>query len=223
MESDIGHEVIEPDCENAFTVEEIEWKKLKNHRLKEGYSDGICVGSEIAKESGEEHGYVKGFEDTFNYELSIAMGLLGVNQCILRNIKSPLLPRAKEIKSSLDNFRRNYNTVRMTNLDLSNDGKQEENNHDVATGIHDENSNVPLVSTKKGYPMHISNRRNDATEDLYKLKLKILDFLTECHQPLILDQMRQIFENLNHLLMQSSVCSLETPESSSNEETLKSR
>ncbi|GFR24148.1 uncharacterized protein TNCT_63311 [Trichonephila clavata] len=207
----MDYEIWESQNKNASTVEEIEWNKLKITHFKDGYSDGKCVGSEMAKGSGEEHGYVKGFEDTFNYELSIAMGLLGVNQCILRKIKSPLLSRAKEIKSSLDNFRRNYNTVKMKNLHLSSDGKQQKNDHD-------ENSNVPLTSIEKRSSLHVINGSNDVTEDLHQLKSEILDFLNECNQPLILNKMTCIFENLNHL-MQPNACLLET---FSEEEILKS-
>ncbi|KAF8764933.1 hypothetical protein HNY73_022960 [Argiope bruennichi] len=206
-------EMNESDSENVPTVEEIEWMKLKKARFKEGYVDGKYVGSETAKESGEEHGYVKGFEDSFNYTLSMAMGLLGVNQCILKNIESPLLHRAKEIKVSLDSFRKKYNAMRMKEVECSNEKCQEESMDDPTVELlHDENSNLTseIFSTESGgdpescHCKRNSNRIYVTREDLCQLKLEILDFLNACHQPLILGQMTRIFEDLDKLLIESN-------------------
>ncbi|GBN13269.1 hypothetical protein AVEN_153747-1 [Araneus ventricosus] len=219
MESIVCIEMNESDSENVPTVEEVEWMKLKNARLKEGYVDGKYAGSETAKESGEEHGYVKGFEDSFNYTLSMAMGLLGVNQCILRNIESPLLSRAKEIKISLDSFRKKYNAMRMKEVECSSEKCQQESNDDPTVELlHDENSNLSSVSTENGRDLEPcrckrnTNREYVTHEDLCQLKLEVLDFLNACHQPLILEQMTRIFEDLDQLLIESNASNQNHPD-----------
>ncbi|GIY94904.1 uncharacterized protein CEXT_650721 [Caerostris extrusa] len=207
MEIAVCVEMNEMDPEIGSTIEEVEWKKLKIARLKDGYADGKFMGSQTAKESGEKHGYAKGLEDSFNYTLSMAMGLLGVNQCILRNLKSPLLPRAKEIKISLDNFMKKYNNLRMTEVQFRNESFQEEINFDVSD-VQDENSNVPDTEIQHEstllFPKFI-HTKNLTVEDLSCLKSEVLKFLQQCHQPMLLDQMTRIFENLGHLLMQSTL------------------
>ncbi|CAL1261128.1 unnamed protein product [Larinioides sclopetarius] len=221
MESSVCVEMIGSDSENVPTVEEVEWMKLKNARFKEGYADGKHVGSETAKESGEEHGYVKGFEDSFNYTLSMAMGLLGVNQCILKNSESPLLSRAKEIKLSLDSFRKKYNVMRMKEVECSSEKCRQESNDDPTLELlHDENLNLSSVCAGNGTDLEscpckrnsVNTRVHVTHEDLCQLKLKVLDFLNACHQPLILEQMTRIFEDLDQLMLESTASNQNHPD-----------
>ncbi|GBN13266.1 hypothetical protein AVEN_153744-1 [Araneus ventricosus] len=199
MESTVCIEMNESDSENVPTVEEIEWMKLKKAHFEGGYIDGKYIGSETTKESGEELGYVTGFEDSFNYTFAIAIGLLGVNQYILRKTESPLLTRAKEIKISLDTFNKKYNAMRMKEVECSSEKFQEESNDDPTVELlHDENSNLSSVSTENGRDIescqckHNSNREYVTHEDLCRLKLEVLDFLNACNQPLIFEQMTRV-------------------------------
>lgn len=198
-------EVISADemhSEMPLSLEEIEWTKVQEIGYKTGYVDGITLGGESKLQRGFDRGYENGFETS--YSISIIRGLLAVNEIRLKETKSPLLGRALQIKKSLIEFEKKCNDLKMKNLGTTKSKESTDIDPDVATGIRNLNIEATMTTTSaseenvgienknifEDFNLN-NNQLNEVTQNLKELKMEILNFLEECSQPLILDQLRE--------------------------------
>lgn len=175
-------------------IDEIEWNKLKEARLKEGFAEGKYVGEESTLQNGFDHGYSEGFE--LSHSISIIQGLMAVVEMQIAD--SELLKRSRDIKIMLDNFKENIRNFKLKCLL----GEKSFDNNDDMSDCCDENSNsFETKGSKSNYKecYFISLNTEDIfeknrekikfiLEEFNKMREEITCFISDCNQPAIMDQ-----------------------------------
>lgn len=175
-------------------VDEIMWKKLKEARLKEGFADGKCLGEESTLQSGFNHGYYMGFE--LSYPISVIQGLLCVVEMQFTTSQSKLLKRSRDIKIMLDKFKENVANFKLNSLhtiksDLDDDldfGDENRNNCMSKTIMKERKTCYFASYNGSNISDESSDTRKCMIDEFTTLKDMISHFVSECNQPLILDQ-----------------------------------
>ncbi|XP_015903403.1 uncharacterized protein [Parasteatoda tepidariorum] len=171
------------------SLEEVEWNRLKEYRLKEGFIDGKCLGEETTLKNGYDQGYKKGFEISF--PISVIKGLLTVNKLLLKDCKTHLLAKANVIDEVLDKFERKCSEFKLSEITYV-------KGNDISTDLQNENVKTllkDLVCEDSHETLAVDgNHLNEINVEFAALKETILIFLDECQQPLLLSQIFQVFE-----------------------------